>query len=407
MNKPIHQRFVITGIGLVNSLGVGLDSTWEKMLSPTRSADKITRYNLEDAPALLIHRAYQLCDLKGHEVYTEKESKNWPLMTKASAIATDAAIKQSQLDQNLSNVATLISSVAGGNDMREIVETAYNAGKTKANPFQVIGISYDYTAGLIATRYGWNGPSTSMVSACATSLYTLDYAMKCLAAGDCEVAVVGATDTMVDKYNLYFFQTLRAVSRRDEDYISQPFSNERDGFVMGEGAVTMIVETLEHAQNRGATVIAEICGMGFFTEAEHPTSPNTEGKGAIFSANRALERSGLRAEDICFINAHATSTPFGDETEYHAMNQLFPNSVITSNKGHIGHTMSASGLMELAYGIKSLQKKIATPTANFTGVDFEKDLLIAKAPTAISGQYFLKNSYGFGGKCVSAIISVP
>jgi 3-oxoacyl-[acyl-carrier-protein] synthase II len=405
MKKPPNERYVITGIGLVNSLGVGVDSTWNQLLTDTHPAGKISKYNLEDWKALVLHRAYELCPLSGHEIYNDRESRTWPLMTKASIIATNTAIKQSRFG-NTTNVASLISSVAGGNDMREIIETAFMSGKTKANPFQVLGISYDYTAGVIATRYGWTGPSTSMVSACATSLYTLDYAIKCLAAGDCEVAVVGATDTMVDKYNLYFFQTLRAISRRDEDYLSQPFSDTRDGFVMGEGAVSIVVETLEHAQARGATVIAEICGMGFYTESEHPTTPNMDGKGAINSAKIALTRSGISADDISFINAHATSTPVGDEIEYTAMNTLFPKSVITSHKGHIGHTMSAAGLTELVYGIKSMQEGIVPPVANFTGCNFEKELMIAKEPTAITGKYFIKNSYGFGGKCVSAVIGM-
>jgi 3-oxoacyl-[acyl-carrier-protein] synthase II len=326
------------------------------------------------------------------------------MLTKAAMIAVDEAVKQSGFDTN--NVATLISSIGGGNDVRFIVERAYHDGKTKANPFHALGISYDYTAGAVAAKYGWNGPSTVMVSACSSSLYTLDYAIKCLAAGDCDVAVVGGTDAMADMYNMYFFQVLHALSKRDEPHISQPFSDSRDGFVMGEGAGVVVVETLEHAINRGATVLAEICGVGFYTETEHPTSPSDTGVGALNASTKALHRAGLVTKDIGFISAHATSTPLGDQVEYNAMNSLFPSACITSNKGHIGHTMSACGMIETIYGIKSLHAKLVPPVANFTECTFEQDLKIVKQPQPIEKKYFVKNSYGFGGKCSSIVVGL-
>jgi len=405
--KLPSTRFVITGMGLVNSLGSGVDNTFTKLFNSKQPTPKVDSWDTRTDPAMLVHRAFELPDLDQLEqtVYTEHESRNWPLLTKAAMLAVDEAVRQSGF--TTTNVATLISSISGGNDARNIVEIAYNSGKTKANPFQTLGISYDFTTGAVAAKYGWHGPSTVMVSACATGIYTLDYGIKCLAAGDCDIAVVGGTDAMVEKYDMYFFQVLRALSKRDEDYISQPFSDTRDGFILGEGAGVVVVETLEHAQARGATILAEICGIGFYTETAHPTSPTEDGMGATSATVQALTRSGVIEDDIAFVSAHATSTPAGDVIEYDAMNKLFPNAYITSNKGHIGHTMSASGLIELIYGIKSLETKQVPPVANFTSCEFEKDITIVKSTKTITKSHFVKNSYGFGGKCSSVVVGIP
>jgi 3-oxoacyl-[acyl-carrier-protein] synthase II len=407
MNKHPHQRFVITGMGTCNSLGLGVDQTFEKLFDLKCPSKDVTSTNTRDNPAMVIHRAFEYpnFDTLDQEAYSPRESKTWPKLTKAVVLAVDEAVKQANI-QGETKVASLISSIGGGNDVRYIVESAYLAGKTKANPFHALGIAYDYSAGVVASKYGWNGPSTVLDSACATGLYTIDYAIKCLIAGDCEIAVAAGTDAMADNYNMYFFQVLRALSRRDEDYISQPFSVERDGFIMGEGAGAIVIETLEHAQSRGATILAEICGIGFYTETTHPTSPSENGEGATAAAHTALTRSGLTVDDIGIINAHATSTPTGDVIEYNAMNALFPKAVITSHKGHLGHTMSATGIIETIYGIKSLQAKTITPVANFTNCDFEKELVIAKTPTHTDSKYFIKNSYGFGGKCSSMIVGL-
>jgi len=391
-------------MGVVNALGSGVDNTFSRLLDTSNETPRIAKWDSVNQPAILVNRAHELPDLDliANGAYEPREARSWPLLTKAAAIAVYEAVQQSGFET--SNVATLISSIGGGNDMRDTVERSYHAGKTKANPFQTLGISYDYTAGAIASKYRWNGPSTVMVSACASGLYTLDYAIKCIDAGDCDVAVVGGTDAMADHYNLYFFQVLHALSKRDEPHISQPFSTERDGFVMGEGAGIVVVETLEHALNRNANILAEVCGMGFYTETEHPTTPSEGGIGAIASATTAVKRAGIEFNQIDFINAHATSTPIGDAIEYNAMNTLFPNSIITSAKGHIGHTMSAGGIIEMIYGIKSMQTETIFPVANFTSCDFVKELHINKQPLNKSSKYFLKNSYGFGGKCASVVI---
>lgn len=398
------KRIVITGMGTVNHLGLGVDRTFERLFNTHCSAEPITSWDTRNDPGIVIHRAYQIPDLDqaNHDVYSQRDARTWPKLTKAAVIAVDEAVRQSGL--SATNVASLISSIGGGSDMRMIVEQAWRDGKTKANPFHALGISYDYTAGVVACKYGFNGPSTVLDSACASGIYTIDYGIKSILAGDCEAAIVGGTDTMVDAYNVYFFQVLHALSRRDEDYISQPFSSTRDGFVLGEGAGVLVIETLEHALARDAVILAEIKSLGFFTETEHPTSPSETGVGAIQCATRALHRAGLNTSDIGFISAHATSTPLGDSVEYKAMNSLFPHAVITSNKGHIGHCMSGTGIIETIYGIKSLQTGRIPPTANFTGCDFEDRLEIAKSETATDAEYFIKNSYGFGGKCASMIV---
>lgn len=400
----MKKRYVITGMGICNSLGVGVNNTFAQLLNTSYKTPNIGKWDSCNDPAIQIHRAFELpiVDNIPHNAYNSREARTWPLLAKAAAIAVQEAVEQSNF--KTSNVATLLTTVRGGSEYSRSFTESYHAGKTKVNPFHVLGMSYDFTTNAIAAKYQWNGPNTTMHSACASGLYGLDYAIKCLSAGDCEIAVVGGTDTMADPYGIYFFQALHALSKRNEPFISQPFSNERDGFVMGEGAGVVVVETLEYALKRGANIIAEVCGMGFYTEADHPTSPSVNGVGAKASATMAVNRAGLELDEIDFINAHATSTPQGDIVEYNAMNDLFPKSVITSAKGHIGHTMGASAIIELIYGIKSMQTNTILPVANFTNCDFERELQIATKPLNKLLKYFIKNSFGFGGKCASVVI---
>jgi 3-oxoacyl-[acyl-carrier-protein] synthase II len=392
----MHDRFVITGYGTINSIGKNAKETWLASLETKSKTDFIKSWDPKADPAFTVYRANQ-CDVS--DVLHEREFRHFPSLTKAAFIAVDEAVNMANLKSN--KVATIISSIAGGNDSREKLEKDWKSGRKKSNPFNALGVSYDYTATAISTHYKWTGPSTVMVSACASGIYSLDYAIKCIRAGDCDYAVVGGTDMMADMYDMYFFQVLQALSKRDEEYISQPFSDERDGIVMGEGAGVFVVETMANAISRGATILAEIKGIGFYTECEHPTSPSESGTGAIESSRIALQRSGLDTVD--FISAHATSTVLGDIVEYEAMNKMFPNSYITGSKGHLGHTMSASAIIESIISIEGMHRNIVPPTANFTQCSFEKELKIVKEATPLNIDSFMKNSYGFGGKCSSVI----
>lgn len=389
------ERFVITGQGTVNSIGHNAESTYKAALNEKKETKDITSWDIRNDPALSVFRANE-CVL---EDLTDREYKRWPKLTKAAFLATKEAVEQSGFSSH--RVATIISSIGGGNDSRWDVESNYFSGKKKSNPFTTLGISYDYSSSAISAVYGWNGPSTVLVSACASGIYSIDYGIKCIMAGDCDYAVVGGTDMMADRYNMYFFQVLNALSKRDDPYISQPFSKERDGFVMGEGAGIFVIERMSNALSRGATILAEIKGIGFYTESNHPTSPSTDGIGAFKAAQLALERSGIKRVD--FISAHATSTPIGDKIEYEAMNRILPDTYITSAKGHLGHTMSASSIIESIIGIGSMNNNLIHPVGNFTSSDLNGSLKIVKHATSTPINSFIKNSYGFGGKCTSIV----
>jgi 3-oxoacyl-[acyl-carrier-protein] synthase II len=392
----MHERFVITGYGTFNSIGKNVKETFLASLEIKSKTHLIKSWDPSADPAFTVFRA-NCCDTS--DILTEREYRHLPSLTKAAMVATDEAVRQSNFKSN--RVATIISSIAGGNDSREKLETDWHRGRTKSNPFNALGVSYDYTSTVISTHYKWNGPSTVMVSACASGLYSIDYGIKCIKAGDCDYAVVGGTDMMSDKYDMFFFQVLQALSKRNEEYISQPFSDQRDGLVMGEGAGVFVIETMANAVARGATILAEIKGLGFYTECEHPTSPSDAGTGALESSRIALERSGL--DKVDFISAHATSTVLGDIVEYEAMNKMFPDAYITGSKGHLGHTMSASAIIESIISIEGMNNNIIPPTANFTQCSFEKELKIVKEKTALNIDSFMKNSYGFGGKCSSIV----
>lgn len=392
----MKNRFVVTGYGTVNSIGRNAKETYQSSLEQNSKTGYIKSWDPKADPAFTVYRANQ-CDVS--DMLHEREFRHFPSLTKAAFIAVDEAVRMSNFNSN--KVATIISSIAGGNDSREKLEKDWRSGRKKSNPFNALGVSYDYTSTAISTHYKWNGPSTVMVSACASGVYSLDYAIKCIRSGDCDYAVVGGTDMMADMYDMYFFQVLNALSKRDEEYISQPFSDDRDGLVMGEGAGVFVIETMENAISRGATIFAEIKGIGFYTECEHPTSPSDSGIGAMESSRIALERSGL--ETVDFISAHATSTVLGDIVEYEAMNKMFPNSYITASKGHLGHTMSASAIIESIISIECMNNNTIHPTANFTRCSFEKELKIVKEKTVLNIDSFMKNSYGFGGKCASVV----
>jgi 3-oxoacyl-[acyl-carrier-protein] synthase II len=394
----MFDRFVITGYGTFNSIGRNAKETFLASLETQSKTERIKYWEPEEVPCLTVTRANQ-CDISS--VLQEREFRHWPSLTKAAFVAVDEAVKMADIKSD--RVATIISSIAGGNDSRAKLEADWRSGRKKSNPFNALGVSYDFTASTISTHYKWTGPSTVLVSACASGLYSLDYGIKCIKAGDCDYAVVGGTDMMADMYDMYFFQVLGALSKTDEDYISKPFSDDRDGIIMGEGAGVFVIETMANALARGATIYGEVKGIGFYTEYDHPTSPSEKGTGALECSRIALQRSGL--ETIDFISAHATSTPLGDIVEYEAMNKMFPNAYITASKGHLGHTMSASAIIESIISIEGMNNNIIPPTANFTHCSFEKELKIVKEKTPINLNSFMKNSYGFGGRCASVVIA--
>ena len=392
------DRFVITGYGTFNSIGRNAKETFLASLESQSKTEQIKYWNPDEVPCLTIRRANQ-CDISS--VLQEREFRHWPSLTKAAFVAVDEAVKMADIKSD--RVATIISSIAGGNDSRAKLEADWRSGRKKSNPFNALGVSYDFTASTISTHYKWTGPSTVLVSACASGLYSLDYGIKCIKSGDCDYAVVGGTDMMADMYDMYFFQVLGALSKTDDDYISKPFSDDRDGIIMGEGAGVFVIETMANAVARGATIYGEVKGIGFYTEYDHPTSPSEHGTGALECSRIALQRSGLESVDV--ISAHATSTPLGDIVEYEAMNKMFPNAYITASKGHLGHTMSASAIIESIISIEGMNNNIISPTANFTTCSFEKELKIVKQKTEANVNSFMKNSYGFGGRCASVVIA--
>lgn len=393
------KKYAVTGMGLIDSLGHDLDKNFNRSLDPVRLVPKL---NFQHS-GLKVSRGFSV-DLDNLSIpgLSSNESRNFTSYSKMALYAAHQAISQSNIPPG-DNVSVLISSANGGFDSLD--KTAEHVKESKRiNLLLTLSSAHDFAAGLISTKYGFTGHVTSLQTSCATGLYTIDYAQKILDSSDADYVIVGGSDNMVNLFDLYHFQGLGALSTRDSDNCSQPFSKNRDGFVMGSGAGVIVLETLEHAQQRGAHIYGILYGVGVVSDGNYLPNPDEKCHGSFGSINKAIIKSGLKNTDIGFVDAHATSTPLGDKIEFQLISQFFPKTPITARKGHIGHTISAAGIIETIYTIYSLNSGIILPVANFDETDFDNDSVIVKEPTKTDAQYAMKNCYGFGGKCASMVI---
>jgi 3-oxoacyl-[acyl-carrier-protein] synthase II len=279
---------------------------------------------------------------------------------------------------------------------------AFNQGK-KYSPRKSLNIGGEHTAAQVAAVYGFNGPNYSMVSACATGIVSIDAACAYLKSNpDLDAMLVGATDRTADAFNMYWFNILGALSPTG---MSAPFDKSRNGFVMGEGAATIIIEPLSKALKRGASVYATINGCGVVTKFDSDTSPDPEGEGAVQCMLRACRQAGLHPSFIDYVNAHATSTPIGDIIEYNAIAKIIKHDVVVvSNKGQIGHAMSACGLIETIYTLLTMKMGISPGNANLVDPIGDSNLILPTESIKVDVKYAMKNSFGFGGRNASMIL---
>jgi len=409
------KRVVITGLGAITPIGNTVQDYWNGLLGGVSGADRITLF---DASKFKTQFA---CEVKGFDpvAYLDrKEARKVDRFTQLAIVSSDEAIKHAGISKdnvNPDRTGVIFSSGIGGllTFQEEVMAYAKGDGTPRFNPFFIPKMILDIAAGHISMRHGFRGPNFAVVSACASSTHALIEAFHYIKLGKADVMVAGGSEAVVCDAGVAGFNAMKALSERNDDpkTASRPFDKDRDGFVMGEGSGAVVLEELEHAIRRGATIYAEIAGAGATADAYHITAPHPEGLGALNVMRASLEEAGMKPEDIDYINVHGTSTPLGDIAETKAILGVFGDHAydlsISSTKSMTGHLLGAAGAVEAIACINSVIHDIVPPTINhFTdddGLDSKLDFTFWK-PKNRTVRAALSNTFGFGGHNASIIV---
>jgi len=413
-------RIVVTGMGAVSPLGAGVAANWARLIageSGIRPLDAATVDGLSVAVAGRIPTLAQdpTAGFDPEAVVSGKDQKKMaPFIVYALAAAQEALSQAGWApagDAARARTATVIGSGIGGfGTIAEAVRTTDERGPRRLSPFTIPSFLVNLAAGNVSIRHGFQGPLGAPVTACAAGVQAIGDAARMIRAGEADIALCGGTEAAIDRVSLAGFAAARAVSPNAvAAQASRPFDAARDGFVMGEGAGLIVIETLEHAQARGAVPLAELVGYGTSADAYHLTAAPDDGSGAQRAMRAALAQAGLEPRQIGHINAHATSTPVGDRAELEAIRAVFgeaPELAISATKSATGHLLGAAGGLEAIFTLLALRDQIAPPTLNFTQADEAVGgLMVAgpDGPTPLSTDYALSNGFGFGGVNASVI----
>ncbi len=406
------QRVYITGIGLVTPLGLDKNNVWDKLKGGVSAVGPITRFDTTDYPTRI---AAEVTAFNPSDFMDRKEAKRTDRFVQFALAAAELAVQDSRIDLeqvDKERASIYISSGIGGLEtLAAQHEVLLTKGPNKVSPFLVPMMIGNMAAGQVAIRYGFFGAANNVVSACASGGQAIGEALRCLQRGEADVILAGGTEASINPISLAGFCALRALSTRNDDprRASRPFDAERDGFVMGEGAAVLVLETEEHLVRRGGSAYAELVGYGVTNDASHVTAPHPEAKGAIRAMQLALADAGLEPGDIDYINAHGTSTPMNDRLESLAIRKVFQADaerlVVNSTKSMIGHLLGAAGAVELAVTALSLKEGYVHPTINLETKDPDCDLdYVANQGRPLPIRAALSNSLGFGGhNCTLAV----
>ena len=399
--------YVITGIGVYNGLGTTPESSWANLLAGKSAIQQLTWPDDNPDKFPSTHRSIKvniaanspkLQDTDPHPGYFDYGWADWDPNTRACLLTVDQAIQDSNLTSK--NVGVVVSTFGSGTTLRLDLFSALNNGARRVSPRKTLNIGLDFPAAQIAAIYRVTGPNTSMDSACTTGITSIDSAINQLKANpELDAMIVGGADHMAEPIYMYWFQNLGALSLDG----SRPFDKTRNGFVIGEGAATIIIEPLNKARARGAKIYGIVKSTSFVTLFDSDTSPDPSGQGARLCVQQALDKAGIIANQIDYVNAHATGTPVGDQVEFDAMLNLTPGRVMVSNKGQIGHTMAASGIIETIYSLLTIRDQQTPGTANLVE-PLSQGMILPTNAMDVDVKYIIKNSFGFGGRNASMIL---
>ncbi len=407
MNRvsPPGRRAVVTGIGLVSPLGVGTEINWQALLRGESGIRSITHFDTSRHSTRI---AGEVKDFDPFRFIERKEVRKMDLFIQFAVAAAQLAVEDSGMslaELEGERTGTYVGSGIGGiGTIEETHRVLMEKGPERVSPFFIIQVVVNEASGQISIRYRAKGPNSATATACSTGTHAIGDSFRLIARGDADVMITGGAEAPITPLSLAGFGNMKALSERNDEpaKASRPFDAQRDGFVMGEGAGVVILEELGHALRRNARIYAEVVGYGMTADAFHVTAPCQDGDGAIRVMRLAIEDAGVRPEDVQFINAHGTSTPFNDKTETLAVKSLFGAHAakvgVSSTKSMTGHLLGAAGGIEAGITALCIAHQIMTPTINyeFPDPDCDLDYVPNKArPAEIV--YALSNSFGFGG----------
>ncbi|MSO80434.1 MAG: beta-ketoacyl-[acyl-carrier-protein] synthase II [Alphaproteobacteria bacterium] len=416
------RRVVVTGLGLVTPLGVGVEHNWRRLTAGESGIRAIQSFDVSDLPAKIAGQVPRGETAAGHfnpddHVEPKDQRRLDPFITYAIA-AADYAIADSGWqpteEEDRERTGVLIGSGIGG------LQTIYDGssllnekGPRRIGPFFIPSALINLASGHVSIKHGFKGPNHAVVTACSTGAHAIGDASRLIMFDDADVMVAGGAEAAICRIGLAGFAASRALSTRYNDTperASRPWDKGRDGFVMGEGSGIVVLEEYEHAKNRGADIYAEIVGYGMSGDAHHITAPPVDGNGAFRSMRAALKRAQLDPEDIDYINAHGTSTPLGDEIELGAVKRLFGDAAyklsMSSTKSAIGHLLGAAGSVEAIYSILAIRHGIVPPTLNLDDPEESCDIdLVPHKARERKVRVALSNSFGFGGTNASLVFA--
>ena len=400
-----RRRVVVTGLGIVSPVGVGVATAWDAIVNARPGIGPITRFDASVFPARI---AGEVRNFDVGKYLSAKEARRYDTFVHYGLVATMEAIRDAGLESyagDKEQVGVCIGSGIGGLPLIEDTQIAYAAGgPRKISPFFVPGSIINMISGLVSIQYGFQGPNLAMVTACSTANHSIGEAGRIIEYGDADVMIAGGAEATVSPLGVGGFCAARALSTRNDDpaTASRPWDIDRDGFVLGEGGGVLVLEEYEHAKARGARIYCELAGYGMSADAHHITAPPDDGHGAARSMRNALRNGRLDRTEIDYINAHGTSTPLGDIAECVAVKAAFgdhaPKLAVSSTKSMTGHLLGAAGGIEAVFTVLALRDQVAPPTANLVNRDPQCDLdFVPLTARPMRIRAALSNSFGFGG----------
>jgi 3-oxoacyl-[acyl-carrier-protein] synthase II len=397
------RRVVVTGLGMVSPVGLNVEDSWKAILAGKSGVAAIDHFDASDISCRICSRVKEFDPLL---YMTEKEARKKDIFIQYGIAAAVQAIEHSGLvvtEENADRIGVAIGSGIGGLPLIEKSTTILNeSGPRRISPFFIPG----------AIMYNMRGPNIAVVTACTTGTHNIGLAARMIAYGDADVMVAGGSEMATTKLGVSGFAAMRALSTRNDDpqRASRPWDKDRDGFILGDGAGVIVLESYEHAKARGATILAELVGFGMSADAYHMTTPQLEGRGAANAMNNAIQDAGLTPEDIDYINAHGTSTPAGDELEVLGVKRSLGDHAykvaVSSTKSMTGHLLGAAGSVEAIFSILAIRDQVAPPTINLDNPSDGCDLnFVPHHAQQMKIRTALSNSFGFGGTNGSLLFS--
>ena len=411
------RRVVVTGLGLITPVGNSVETTWAALMSGANGVDYIKKFDTEK---FSVKFAAEVKDFDPLKYIPKKEARKMGAFIHYAIAAATEAMADSGLElteegkfpaELSENAGTYISSGIGDFWAIEREHSKLlNDGPDRVSPFFIVSAIVNLAAGQVSIRYGAKGPNSATATACSAGAHAIGDSFRIIQRGDADVMICGGAESAITPMSVAGFASMRALSTRNDDpqHASRPFERDRDGFVIGEGAGIMILEELELAKRRGARIYAELVGYGMTADAFHLTMPDETGSGAIRVMQKTLRDAAISPEQVGYINAHGTSTPYNDKFETLAIRQTFGDHAyklaVSSTKSMTGHLLGAAGGIEGVFSVLSLHRKVLPPTINYVNPDPDCDLdYVPNVPREAEVEYALSNSFGFGGTNASLL----